>query len=133
MNWRWRSIAQKIDPAMLASTITEYLIPKIELGLLYAYGITNEMCNGWTRTIIHTLAHNNAGINKMTARTINREAFCLLTGIPDLGLRMKTLRITELFVLLNSSNCVSGKATVARLCSLEHKSVAFTGQILTAL
>ena len=29
MNWRWRAIAQKIDPAMLASTVTEYLLPKI--------------------------------------------------------------------------------------------------------
>jgi len=57
MNWRWRAIAQKIDPAMLASTVTEYLLPKIETGLLYAYGITEDMCNGWTRTIIHTLAH----------------------------------------------------------------------------
>src|SRR5271154_2264695 len=63
MNWRWRAIAQKIDPAMLASTVTEYLLPKIELGLLYAYGITEVMCRGWTKTILHTLA-SIAGMNK---------------------------------------------------------------------
>src|SRR3984885_6972963 len=40
MNWRWRAPAQKIDPAMLASTVTEYLLSKIELGLLFAYGIS---------------------------------------------------------------------------------------------
>jgi len=74
MNWRWRAIAQKIDPAMLASTVVEYLLPKIELGLLYAYGITEDMCQGWTRTIIHTLAQNS-GMNNMTAKTINRGLF----------------------------------------------------------
>ena len=54
MNWRWRAIAQKIDPAMLATTVTEYLLPKIETGLLYAYEITEEMCQAWTRTITYT-------------------------------------------------------------------------------
>ena len=43
MNWRW-SDCTKIDPAMLASTVTEYLLPKIEIGLLYAYGISAEIC-----------------------------------------------------------------------------------------
>ena len=43
-------MAQKIDPAMLASTVTEYLLPKIELGLLYTYGVSEEMCRGWTST-----------------------------------------------------------------------------------
>jgi hypothetical protein len=56
MNWRWRALAQKIDPAMLANTVTEYLLPKIELGLLFAYGISDQMCRSWTRTIIDTLA-----------------------------------------------------------------------------
>ena len=60
MNWRWKATAQKIDPAMLATTITEYLLPKIELGLLYAYGITEEMCKGWMRTIIHTLTNTTS-------------------------------------------------------------------------
>ena len=45
MNWRWRAIAQRIDPAMLASTVIEYLLPKIEIGLLYAYEIS-DMCRG---------------------------------------------------------------------------------------
>src|SRR5271168_2470346 len=90
MNWRWRAIAQKIDTAMLASTVTEYLLPKIELGLLYAYGITEVMCRGWTRTILHTLA-NIAGLNKTQIGNMNIE------GIPDVGLRMQTLRIQYSF------------------------------------
>jgi hypothetical protein len=63
MNWRWRAVAQKIDPAMLASTVTEYLLPKIEMGLLYAYGISDDICKGWTRTIIQTLTQI-AGMEK---------------------------------------------------------------------
>ena len=54
LSWRWRSTSKKIDPALLASTVTEHLLPKIELGLLYAYGITPEMCKAWTSTILHT-------------------------------------------------------------------------------
>src|SRR5277367_6446021 len=129
MNWRWRAIAQKIDPAMLASTVTEYLIPKIELGLLYAYGITEVMCRGWTRTILHTLA-NIAGLNKTQIGNMSIEAFCVLTGIPDVGLRMQTLRITEFFLLINSQNCISGKTTLARLCALTHQSSTQIEQVL---
>ena len=132
MNWRWRAVAQKIDPAMLASTVTEYLLPKIEIGLLYAYGLSEEMCQGWTRTIIHTLA-NTAGMNKTLGRTMSSQAFCLLGGIPDVGLRMQTLRITEFFLLINSNNCISGKTTLARLCALKHKPPAQIKEILEVL
>ena len=107
---------QKIDPAMLASSVTECLLPKFEIGLLYAYGISESMCRGWTRTILHTLA-NTAGMNKAQIGNMSIEAFCLLAGIPDVGLRMQTLRITEFFLLINSHNCVSGKTTLARLCT----------------
>src|SRR5271154_4537286 len=55
MNWRWRAMAQKIDPAMLASTVTEYLLPKIELGLLYTYGVSEEMCRGCRPSCKHWL------------------------------------------------------------------------------
>src|SRR5271154_5385673 len=132
MNWRWRAIAQKIDTAMLASTITEYLLPKIELGLLYAYGITEVMCRGWTRTILHTLA-SIAGLNKTQIGNMSIEAFCVLTGIPDVGLRMQTLRITEFFLLINSHNCISGKTTLARLCALTHQSSTQIEQVLQDL
>src|ERR1044071_5128755 len=108
------------DSAMLASTVTEYLLPKIELGLLYAYGITEKMCNGWMRTIIHTIAHT-ANMDKITTKYMSSSAFSLLTGIPDIWLRMQTLRITEFFLLMNSNNCISGKTTQARLCALCHK------------
>ena len=119
----------KIDPAMLASTVT---LPKIELGLLYAYGITEVMCRGWTRTILHTLA-SIAGMNKTQIGNMSIEAFCLLTGIPDVGLRMQTLRITEFFLLINSQNCISGKTTLARLCALTHQSSTQIEQVLQDL
>ena len=77
MNWRWKAIAQKIDPAMLANTVPEYLLPKIELGLLYAYGITEAMCIGWTRIIVHTLAQVG-GMNKTISKN-SSHAFCLLS------------------------------------------------------
>src|ERR1044071_8167352 len=78
------------------------------------------MCNGWTRTIIHTLA-NTANISKTMAKTISSSAFCLLANIPDVSLHMQTLRITEFFLLINSNNCQSGKTALARLCALRHK------------
>src|SRR5580704_17221242 len=87
MNWRWRALAQKIDPAMLANTVTEYLRPKIELGLLFAYGISDQMCRIWTRTIIDTLAAT-ANMTKTITRLMSVEATCYLAGIPDIGLRM---------------------------------------------
>ena len=132
MNWRWRALAQKIDPAMLANTVTEYLLPKIELGLLFAYGISDQMCRSWTRTIIDTLAAT-ANMTKTITRLMSVEATCCLAGIPDIGLRMQTLRITEFFLLINSSNCISGKTTLARLCALKHKSPAQMEQVLQQL
>ena len=132
MNWRWRALAQKIDPAMLANTVTEYLLPKIELGLLFAYGISEQMCRSWTRTIIDTLAAT-ANMTKTITRLMSIEATCCLAGIPDIGLRMQTLRITEFFLLINSSNCISGKTTLARLCALKHKSPAQMEQVLQQL
>ena len=132
MNWRWRALAQKIDPAMLANTVTEYLLPKIELGLLFAYGISDQMCRSWTRTIIDTLAAT-ANMTKTITRLMSIEATCCLAGIPDIGLRMQTLRITEFFLLINSSNCISGKTTLARLCALKHKSSAQMEQVLQQL
>ena len=71
------------------------------------------MCRGWTRTILHTLA-SIAGMNKTQIGNMSTEAFCLLSGIPDVGLRMQTLRITEFFLLINSQKCISGKTTLAR-------------------
>ena len=132
MNWRWRALSQKIDSAMLASTVTEYLLPKLEIGLLYAYGISDEMCRGWTRTIIHTLAAT-AGMSKTATRTMSSHAFCLLAGIPDISLRTQTLRITEFFLLINSHNCISGKTTLARLCALKHKPTTQIKEVLQAL
>ena len=61
--WRWKSITEKVDPAQLTTTVTELLLPKLELGLLYAYGITERMCNKWTNTIIQTIVQDAHGEN----------------------------------------------------------------------
>ena len=60
-------------------------------------------------------------MDKITTKKMSRKAFSLLTGIPDIWLRMQTLRITEFFLLINSKNCISGRTTQARLCALYHK------------
>ena len=90
------------------------------------------MYKGWTRTIIHTLS-TTADMNKASTRTMSSEAFCLLAGIPDVGLRMQTLRITEFFLLINSNNCISGETTIARLCALKHKPTAQIENVLQEL
>src|ERR1043165_8986663 len=46
MDWRWRAAAAKVDPAQLKSSVTEYLLPKMDLGLLFA-NITPKMCDAW--------------------------------------------------------------------------------------
>ena len=108
MNWRWRALAQKIDPAMLA-ILSRNIFPQ-------------QMCRSWTRTIIDTLA-TTANMSKTITRLMSVETVCCLAGIPDIGLRMQTLRITEFFLLINSSNCISGRTTLARLWALKHKSL----------
>ena len=118
--WKWKARAEKVDPAQLTTTVTELLLPKLELGLLYAYGITEQMCNRWTNTIIQTIVQD-AHMGKMTTRFLSKDAFTSLTGIPRLWERLKTLRITESFVAINSKNCSNGSSTVARLCALKKK------------
>jgi hypothetical protein len=97
--WKWKARAEKVDPAQLTTTVTELLLPKLELGLLYAYGITEQMCNKWTNTIIQTIVQD-AHMGKMTTRSLSKDAFTSLTGIPRLWQRLKTLRITESFVAI---------------------------------
>ena len=120
--WKWKARAEKVDPVQLTTTVTELLLPKLELGLLYAYGITEQMCNTWTNTIIQTIVQD-AHMGKMTTRLLPKDAFTSLTGIPRLWERVKTLRITEFFVAVNSKNCSNGSSTVARLCALKKKRV----------
>src|ERR1700743_4008344 len=107
-------------PAQLTTTVTELLLPKIELGLLYAYGITERMCNKWTNTIIQTIVQG-AHMGKITTTLLPKSAFSSLTGIPHLWERLKTLRITEFYVAITSKNCSNGSSTIARLCALKKK------------
>jgi hypothetical protein len=99
--WKWKARTEQVDPAQLTTTVTELLLPKLELGLLYAYGITEQMCNRWTNTIIQTI-FQDAHMGKMTTKLLPKDAFTSLTGIPRLWERLKTLRITEFFVATNS-------------------------------
>ena len=52
-------VVAQIDPAQLKTSIIELLLPKMELGLMFA-DITEEMCNAWTATIIGTIARRMA-------------------------------------------------------------------------
>ena len=58
----------------------------------------------------------------LSARNINRKAFCLLAGIPDIWMRTQTSRATDLLVNLNTRYCQSGRSTIARVCALSNKS-----------
>jgi hypothetical protein len=114
MDWRWRAHAAKADPAQLKSSVMEYLLPRMEIGLNHA-SITQKMCDAWLSTIIHTLC-DRGGMK--TASTINKKAFCLLAGLPDIWMRLQTSRAAELLVNLNTKHCLSGRSTRARFFSL---------------
>jgi len=113
MDWRWRSQIANADPAQLKASIVEWLLPRLEIGLMHA-NISENMCNAWMSTIIHTLC-KMGGMSSM--RSLNKKAFCLLAGIPDLWMHVHTIRATELLVNLNTNFCLSGKSTIARFCS----------------
>ena len=80
MDWRWKSFAAKVDPAQLKASVIEYLLPRMEIGLQHA-DITEEMCKSWLSSIIFTVCQRGGNFSK---KPINREAFCLLTDIPDI-------------------------------------------------
>ena len=76
------------------------------------------MCKEWLSSIMFTLS-KRCGIN--SGSPLNRAAFCLLTGIPDIWSRAQTSRATELIVALNSLNSHAGLTTRARLCAIMKK------------
>jgi hypothetical protein len=112
MDWRWRAVSAKVDPAQLKASITEYLLPKMDLGLSFA-NVTQKMCDAWLSTIIHTLCR---GFN--TVGSLNKSAFCVLSNIPDIFLRMQTSRITDIVVNLNTRKGLHGLTSRARFCQL---------------
>jgi hypothetical protein len=120
MDWRWRSAAAKTDAAQLKTSVIDYLLPKMELGLSFAT-ITQKMCDAWLSTIMHTLCRGFS-----TVTTLNRDAFCILANIPDIFKRMQTLRVMDLIVNLNSRSGAHGTTTRARFCRLMgHKTQNF--------
>ena len=99
VTWRWKALAQKIDPAQLATTVRELLFPKLELLLVYSYDITEGMCQAWLGMIIETIV-KRGGLSE-TGATISRASFCSLANIPHLWERVNTIRATEFFLALN--------------------------------
>jgi hypothetical protein len=116
MMWRSTVVRNRISSLKVATTVRDHLFPKLELGLQFAE-ISKETCNGWTKTIIHTVLENS-GISALFARSINISAFCSLAGIPDIWRRAQTIRMTELYVALNTEHCDVGVTTRARYASL---------------
>jgi hypothetical protein len=92
MDWRWKTLVAKVDPAQLRASYVEFLFPRLETGLLHA-NITEKMCNTWMSLIIRTFCERSG---MASGHSINNMAFCVLCGIPDLWLRSHTARATEL-------------------------------------
>src|SRR4051812_707858 len=92
---------------------------KNELGLLCLWSNRRNVQRMDKNNYTHSGPHCTH--EQTTAKNISSQAFCRLADIPDFGLRMQTLRITEFFLLINSNNCQSGKTALARLCALCHK------------
>jgi hypothetical protein len=113
MDWRWKALVGKMDPAQLRASYTEFLFPRLETGLLYA-NVTEKMCNSWMSLIIRTFCERS-GI--ASGHSVNHMGFCVLSGIPDLWLRTQTARATELICSLNSTNAAAGSSTLARFCA----------------
>ena len=112
MDWRWRAAAARVDPAQLKTSVNDYLLPKMDLGLMFA-NVCEKMCNAWLSTIMHTLC---CGFS--TVSNINKKAFCMLAGIPDIFMRMQTSRVVDLIVNLNTRVGAHGSTTRARFCNL---------------
>ena len=111
MDWRWKAFNRKIDPAQLRTSVTEYLFPRMEVGLAHA-DITQQMCDSWMSTIMYTISERGG---MSSVHNLNRYAFCLLADIPDLWMRTQSSRATEFLVNLNSTNGDHGRTTRARL------------------
>jgi ribonuclease HI len=114
MDWRWKAFAAEVDPAQLRSSVVEYLLPRMEIGLVHA-NVTKKMCDAWTSTIITTICHRGG---MSTVATLNKKAFLVLAEIPDIWMRTQTTRACELLVSLNTNYCEVGRSTIARLCDL---------------
>jgi hypothetical protein len=117
MDWRWKAKVAKVDAAQLKSSVIDYLLPRMDIGLLHA-DVTQKMCHSWQSSIVHTICER-AGMSN--ANSINRKAFCLLAGLPDIWLRTQTTRATDILVNINTRYCQSGRSTMARICALAGK------------
>jgi hypothetical protein len=58
MDWRWKVFVAKADPAQVKSSVTEWLFPRLEIGLSHAR-ISESTCKGWLSTIVNTRDENS--------------------------------------------------------------------------
>ena len=113
LDWN-EQIQEQMHHGLEMERLLDFLVPRLDIGLLHA-NITQRMCDAWMSTIVHTLCERSG---MSTVHSMNRKAFCYLSGIPDLWMRLQTARITDLLVSLNTKNCQSGRSTVNRFCAL---------------
>ena len=66
--------------------------PRLKIGLRHA-SVSQKQCDAWLSLVIFTICERS-GMN--SSRNLNRSAFCILSGIPNLWLS----RAPELFVTL---------------------------------
>ena len=63
-HWRWKAFAAKVDPAQLKTSVMDYLLPRLEIGLAHA-DITEQMCDAWMSTIMFTICRRG-GMSSVT-------------------------------------------------------------------
>ena len=91
MDWRWKAHAAKVDAAQLKTSVVDYLLPRMDIGMRHA-NVTAKMCNAWLSTVIHTICERAQMGN---VHSLNRAAFCLLADVPDVWMRTQTSRTSE--------------------------------------
>jgi len=112
MDWRWKTLVAKVDPAQLRASYVEFLFPRLETGLMHA-NTTEKMCNTWMSLIIRTFCETQwNGLR----HSINNMAFCVLAD-PRLVAAFSYRAATELVCSLNSTNSAAGSSTMARFCA----------------
>eukprot|EP00456_Euglypha_rotunda_P027664 TRINITY_DN22073_c0_g1_i1.p1 TRINITY_DN22073_c0_g1~~TRINITY_DN22073_c0_g1_i1.p1 ORF type:complete len:273 (-),score=10.05 TRINITY_DN22073_c0_g1_i1:11-829(-) len=128
-DWRWKAAVAKVDAAQLKTSVVDYLLPRMDIGLVHG-GVSEKMCRAWMSTIIHTICERASMSNTYS---LNRMAFCLLADIPDVWMRTQTTRVTNLFVNINTKYCQSGKTTIARLCAFVKRKPAELCKAITEI
>ena len=94
-----QTVGKRVDPSRAITSVKDLLLPRLELGLQFAT-IPEKKCQ------------------QRMKNYLKRDAFYVLSGIPSIWERMRTIRITELFIRLNTKLDKSGRTSLARLADL---------------